>query len=436
MKQLLGYLIFVNVLAGHVYADGQVWSINYPKASDATGLQMPVLYRLWVPPDVKELRGVIVHQHGCGTGASQNGLTAADDLHWQALARKWDCALLGPSYGQEEDQKCHLWGDPRNGSAAAFLRCLDEFATITNHPELRSVPWCLWGHSGGGAWVSIMHALYPQRVVAAWCRSGTAFVRWSQGVLPPVDVSEEVYRVPLALNPGVRERGHQQFDGIAWTGSLAMFNAYRKQNAPVCFAPDPNTEHECGLSRLMAIPFLDECLRLRLPDRNGQPLKPITDRDGPLLEAVIADFGPAFIEMDDQLTAPNWFPSKAYKQLWREYLTTGIVLDQSPPPPPFNLTVEVEAGQVTLTWDAHADLQSGLRGFIIYRDGREIARMPMKEVQGYQGYAFQGISYGDTPHPQLPPMSFCEQLPDGSTFSYSVVAVNGSGLLSLPVHAP
>jgi hypothetical protein len=46
---------------------------------------------------VEEVR----YQHGCGTGASRGGETAADDLHWQALARRWDCALLGPSYHQE-----------------------------------------------------------------------------------------------------------------------------------------------------------------------------------------------------------------------------------------------------------------------------------------------------------------------------------------------
>ena len=53
-----------------------------------------------------------MHQHGCGNGACQGGATAAHDLHWQALARKWDCELLGPSYHQEDQQNCRLWCDP------------------------------------------------------------------------------------------------------------------------------------------------------------------------------------------------------------------------------------------------------------------------------------------------------------------------------------
>src|SRR5947208_2580445 len=64
------------------------YSIRY-EASDKPGeLAMPVTYTIWIPEDVKTLRGVIVHQHGCGKGAGIVGQTAAYDLHWQALARK------------------------------------------------------------------------------------------------------------------------------------------------------------------------------------------------------------------------------------------------------------------------------------------------------------------------------------------------------------
>ena len=60
----------------------------------------------------KTVRGIIIHQHGCGEGACKSGETAAYDLHWQALAAKWDCALLGPSYRQAQEQSCRLWCDP------------------------------------------------------------------------------------------------------------------------------------------------------------------------------------------------------------------------------------------------------------------------------------------------------------------------------------
>ena len=52
-----------------------------------------------------------------------------------------------------------------------FDRLLDELQQIeAKHPELETVPWCLWGHSGGGFWASLMQTLYPDRIVALWFR--------------------------------------------------------------------------------------------------------------------------------------------------------------------------------------------------------------------------------------------------------------------------
>jgi poly(3-hydroxybutyrate) depolymerase len=150
-------------------------TVTYPPSTEAGELQFGVTYTFWIPGGVAKLRGVIVHQHGCGSGACKGGATAAYDLHWQALARKWECALLGPSYQQDDKQECRLWCDPRNGSEKAFLKSLVDAAKESKHPELETVPWCLWGHSGGGTWASIMQVLHPDRIVAIWLRSGTAF---------------------------------------------------------------------------------------------------------------------------------------------------------------------------------------------------------------------------------------------------------------------
>jgi hypothetical protein len=93
------------------------------------------------------------------------------------LAKKWDCALLGPSYhvlneGTEIGPgEAELWYDPRRGSDKVFLNALGALGTKSGHPEIGAVPWCLWGHSGGAQWISTMTVLHPERVVAAWIRS-------------------------------------------------------------------------------------------------------------------------------------------------------------------------------------------------------------------------------------------------------------------------
>jgi hypothetical protein len=275
---LLGHLAATIFLAcaGSAAAAGRYLEVSYPPSTRPGELQLGVTYTLWLPDGVAKFRGILVHQHGCSSGACKGGATAAYDLHWQAPARKWDCALLGPSYQQDDAQNCRLWCDPRNGSARTFLDALGQFAAQAKHPELETVPWCLWGHSGGGFWASLMQVAYAERVVAVWLRSGTAFAAWEKGEITKPDMAEAVYAVPVMCNPGAKEEGDKRFSR-AWTGTLAMFKAYRAQGAPIGFAPDPRTGHECGDSRYLAIPFFDACLAQRLPDKDGegQELKPI-----------------------------------------------------------------------------------------------------------------------------------------------------------------
>ena len=245
---------------------GDYLTVSYPPSDRSGDLAVGANYTLWLPEGVAKIRGIIVHQHGCGTGACEGGATAAYDLHWQALAKKWDCALLGPSYQQKEDQDCHVWCDPRNGSAKTFVSAIAKFAERSNHPELETVPWCLWGHSGGASWASLMQTLYPERIVAVWLRSGTATATPEQGQ-PAIPAA--CYRIPTMCNPGIKERSDKRFER-AWKGSLAMFKAYRAKGALIGFAPDPNTSHECGNSRYLAIPFFDACLAMRLPEKNSE----------------------------------------------------------------------------------------------------------------------------------------------------------------------
>ena len=105
-------------------AEAPYYRVRYEASTKPGELVYPVNYTMWVPPGVEQVRGVIVHQHGCGEGSCKSGLTGAYDLHWQALARKHDCALLSPSYEQPDKAECQMWCDPRNGSSAAFQQFL------------------------------------------------------------------------------------------------------------------------------------------------------------------------------------------------------------------------------------------------------------------------------------------------------------------------
>ncbi|MEZ6068599.1 MAG: hypothetical protein R3B90_23450 [Planctomycetaceae bacterium] len=101
-------------------AEAPYYRVRYEASTEAGGLIYPVNYTVWIPPGIKRLRGVVVHQHGCGEGSCQSGLTGAYDLHWQALAAAHDCALFAAAYEQTPQGDCQMWCDPRNGSARRF----------------------------------------------------------------------------------------------------------------------------------------------------------------------------------------------------------------------------------------------------------------------------------------------------------------------------
>jgi hypothetical protein len=436
-RLLYAALFFVAVTAGRAGADGRIFEVSYPPSSKPGELQLGVTYRLWLPEGVARIRGVIVHQHGCGTGACKGGETAADDLHWQALARKWDCALLGPSYHQEDKQNCRLWCDPRNGSYQTFLRGLRDLGEKSSHPEIADVPWCLWGHSGGGFWASLVQVMAPERVVAVWCRSGTAFSAWEKGEVARPEIPAAAYQIPLMCNPGAKEKGDKRFNG-AWTGTLAMFQAYRAKGAPAGFAPDPRTAHECGDSRYLAIPFFDACLAMRLPDKGakGQTLRPVDRRHARLADVWSDRASPVDSYAGDPLRAV-WLPDERIAKAWAEYVRTGAVSDATPPPAPFAVRVADGDAGTTITWDAHADLESGLQAFIIRRDGKALARLPGKGVGRFGRPLFQVMSYHDTPERPLPAMRYVDRSArPGERHVYQVIAVNSVGLLSEPSRAP
>ncbi len=401
----LTLLSLVFAFAAHAEVAPPYHQVKY-EASDKPGeLAMAATYTLWVPPGVKALRGVLVHQHGCGVSSAQTGLTAAYDLHWQALARKWDCALLGPAYHLLKDMECRKWCDPRNGSDATFQRALGDLATQTNHPELATVPWSLWGHSGGAFWSSLMLTLHPERIAAIFFRSGSAFGAWERGEIPKPALSPAVFTVPFLFIGGVKE-AQDKVHGPPRVTDRAMWTLWRGHDAPGGMASDPLSGHECGDSRYLAIAYFDACLKQRL---GAHGLKP-------------AGKG---VVIDD-----SWLPDEAFAKVWAGYNQTGRPSDTTPPPAPTNVRLAADG---ELTWSAEADLESGLGGFIIQRDGKEIARLPQKPVGKVGTPLFQGLSGGDTPIIAQPPMRFSVTTAEtGGKSTYGIITVNAAGLLSAP----
>lgn len=416
-------------------ADPPYYRVRYEASQQPGELAYAVNYTIWIPPGVKALRGVVVHQHGCGEGSCKSGLTGAFDLHWQALARKHDCVLLSPAYEQPEGAECQLWCDPRNGSSAAFQRCLVDLGEKSGHPELAKVPWALWGHSGGGHWAGGMVLMHPERVAAAWLRSGVPLLQADpqRTNIKPHELPDAALAVPMMCNLGTKEGvtdKEGRFAGV-WPANEAFFGEVRSRGGLIGVAIDPLTSHECGNQRYFAIPWLDACLSARLPKVAGEPLQNMPAENNWLAPPTGAEAVPAADFEVDRLKV-GWLPSEAVARAWMQYVQDTAVTDATPPPAPTNVRL---TGSV-LSWDAAADLQSGLAGFIIERDGEFLVNLPEQPKNPFGRPIFQNLQYSDTPTQPLVPLRFTDtQAEAGRQHTYRVTAVNTAGLKSQPSEA-
>ncbi len=207
-----------------------------------------------------------------------------------------------------------------------------------------------------------------------------------------------------------------------------MFKGYRSKGAPIGFAPDPASGHQTGDSRYLAIPFFDACLKLRLPDKSGDPLKKIDTGKGWLVPVLSEDEPVPAKSFKANLMEAGWLPNKKVAKAWQHFVKTGTVPDDSPPPTPTSVQVNRETG--TITWKSKIDLESGLQAFIIERDGEQIGQVPKEPQNRWGRKLFQSMSYGDTPERLLKFQFVDTQSSFRQNHEYKVIAVNSAGLRS------
>src|SRR5262249_50544904 len=124
-----------------------------------------------------------------------------------------------------------------------------------------------------------------------------------------------------------------------------------------------------------------------------------------------------------------WLPNEAMAKAWMQYVKDTAVTDTTPPPAPTN--VQLKGNE--LTWEAEADLESGLASFIIERDGKLLATLPEQGKNPFGRPVFQNLQYSDTPSQPLVPMKYTDtKMEADKKHSYRVIAVNTVGLKSKP----
>ncbi len=358
-------------------------------------------YRIWLPTNVKTIRGIIFRQHGCGINAASTGLDHANDMQWQALAQKYDMALMGSH--MEHEELCAQWFDTGSGSERAFLFALKNLSSLSGHPEIEKVPWALWGHSGGAYWCTNLMFKYPERILVVINRSGgIATSKWNS----------KLKEVPVLWVVGRNELDDGCNCQLAQT--VKSFVNYRKFGALWTIVVDPKADHGNRFGRSFYIRYMDAMISLRLP-KEGIVCKTL-DVSVPWLGNWKTK---EIFKWERDSTGFNyaWFPNWQLAQQWKEFSKTGWVTDMSNPPEPYNLQIKRHNNEYILEWEVYADLESGVKQFNIYRNGGFLT-----SILG------QKPNYGDVGEPNR---IECRYLLEQVKGNYSVSSINYQGLESL-----
>jgi hypothetical protein len=181
----------------------------------------------------------------------------------------------------------------------------------------------------------------------------------------------------------------------------------------------------------MAIPWLDKCLGLRLPQQPGQALREISLEGAWLAQPTGTTATPAAKFEGDPLEA-GWLPDASIAKAWMQFQKDTSVVDTTPPPAPSR--VELDGNR--LRWRAEADVESGIQKFVILRNGKFLAEVAGSGKNRFGRQLFQNLQYSDTPTQPLAKMEFVDETAErGVDHGYSVVTVNTVGLESKPTWA-
>ncbi len=368
-------------------------------------------YAVYIPEGVDVIQGVLIHQHGCTMEG--RGLSTAFDIQYQAFAKKWKLAIVGPDLYAKNN--CHDWKEPSSGSGTALLKTLREIGIATQHAELGDAPWLLWGHSGGGYWAQAIMTAYPERVLALFS--------YSPGLNASFDYPKQAIRIPVMI----RHAGVEG-DACCWETALRTFQQLRSKDGFVSIAHTRYQNHNYSYVRYMAIPFFEAAMQQRLPQGSDRGYKAMREMDK--TKAWLGDTTTLNIYPHNRYTGKklnaSWLPDSLTAVKWREYVITGTVVDRTPPPAPYAVRLKRRHNvTVELFWKADADVESGISHFNIYKDNQLVGRFPSSG--SYQSFD----TNGDDAYPlRLPDLRTDITLLWNDTGKIAITTVNHFGLES------
>jgi pimeloyl-ACP methyl ester carboxylesterase len=166
------------------------------------------------------------------------------------------------------------------------------FARQSQHPELATAPFLMWGMSAGGQVDYEFAAWKPERVLA--------FVVNEGGVYYSALVPRAARSVPALLFVGDKDL---EFRINTIQG---LFAVNRRAGALWGYVVEPDTAHAVGRSRDLGAMFFEDVLAIRL---SGEAMMPVPDKTGFIGDLKAVTFQPA-AESKPPTVPTAWLPTE------------------------------------------------------------------------------------------------------------------------------
>jgi poly(3-hydroxybutyrate) depolymerase len=264
---------------------------NYDKAE----------FRMWLPPDVPKVRALLV----LVPGSNGDGRPQAEDPFWQAFASKHRLAIVACRFTDKPHEQSFLedYVKVSDGSGQALLDAVNALAKASNHPEIATAPFLMWGMSAGGQVDYEFAAWKPERVIA--------FVVNKGGVYYSALVPRAARNVPALLFVGDKDLAFR-INTIQ-----GLFAVNRRAGALWAYVVEPDTAHAVGRSRDLGAMFFEDILAMRF---SGDTLVPVPEKAGFIGDLTAVTFQP--VASSAAPTVPTaWLPTERIARAWQAVVT-------------------------------------------------------------------------------------------------------------------
>lgn len=254
-------------------------------------------FRYRQPEDIATIKAVVV----LVPGLNADERDMVDDPCWQTFARLHGFALLA-CYFANYDSDGPRYRQADLGSGKALIEALGGFAKKTCRPEVENAPLILWGHSAGGQFNYEFACWKPERVAAFIVNKG--------GYYHTMNPSAETRNIPALFFIGAKD------EEFRIKNITEIFHSGRDKGALWALAVEPDSGHEIGGTRELAMWFFETIIPLRL--KANSELAELTGDSGWVGDNSTFEIKPAESSTNH---VGSWLPNGLMARRWRDFAT-------------------------------------------------------------------------------------------------------------------